>query len=274
MFGPTLTLSLILSIASALPLQDTPPSLDSRSPIFGTVSKVDYSTGDNWYSPNFKKGATAPAPSQPGPYDYQCFSGDIEKYPDISNWLSFHELFQINKPMMLLSNSEDIVSAIYHGIEAISKDSNVDARVILAMIMQESTGKVNTDCTGGHNCGLMQANVGSTSFDPKDPEGSIKQMIEDGVLGTSAGPGLIQYMSNDPTYAYTNNHWTSNPFAAARCYNSGTIDPSGNLDKAAYGVKSYVNDIGNRLLGWDGADSGCAQMKCGLTSQKQCQSAK
>lgn len=89
-------------------------------------------------------------------------------------------------------------------------------------------------------------------------------MIEDGVLGTPEGPGLVQYLTNDPIYAYTNNKWALNPFAAARCYNSGSISSSGNLDVAVYGKKSYVNDIANRLLGWNGADAAAFQAQCGL----------
>lgn len=111
----------------------------------------------------------------------------------------------------------------------------------------------------------MQAAPGSVSFDPADSSGSIKQMIEDGVQGTSGGPGLVQYLTNDPSLSYTGNKWSSNPYAAARCYNSGSINPSGDLDDAQYGIKSYVNDIANRLQGWNGQDGAAAQGQCGLS---------
>lgn len=116
----------------------------------------------------------------------------------------------------------------------------------------------------------MQAAGGSVTFDASQARASIRQMIEDGVQGTSSGPGLVQYMGTDPSYAYTNNRWPNNPFSAARCYNSGSVDPSGNLDDAEWGVRSYANDVANRLLGWDGLDTGCAQLKCGLIDQDQC----
>lgn len=115
----------------------------------------------------------------------------------------------------------------------------------------------------------MQANAGSTSFDPSNPESSIKQMIEEGVQGTTEGPGIVQYMGTDPTYAYTNNRWPNNPFTAARCYNSGSINTNGDLDDAAYGTKSYTNDIANRLIGWDGLNTGCIQAQCGLAEKWQ-----
>lgn len=128
----------------------------------------------------------------------------------------------------------------------------------------QSSGNPEVPCTGNGNCGLMQAAKGSTAYNPSDSAGSVKQMILDGVQGTPQGPGLVQYMTNDASLAYTNNKWSLNPFSASRCYNSGSVSTSGNLDEAQYGVQSYANDIANRLLGWDGLRADAAHAQCGL----------
>lgn len=53
-----------------------------------------------------------------------------------------------------------------------------------------------------------------------------------------------------------------NPYQALRAYNSGECSTGGNLNCAQYGTPSYVNDIANRLIGWDGTNS--PQSKCGF----------
>lgn len=42
--------------------------------------------------------------------------------------------------------------AIWNAIVTVSQESFVDARLILAVIMQESTGNVRAPCTAGYNC--------------------------------------------------------------------------------------------------------------------------
>ncbi|KAF1817451.1 hypothetical protein P152DRAFT_408080 [Eremomyces bilateralis CBS 781.70] len=260
---PSLAFALFTVSSSALPLLSNLAfyTLPRRSPAYGGVSRVVNTASSRWYSADTYSGA-----SWGGTYQYQCFGGDISKYPTLHQWLSFDNLLQINRPALALTNTEDQIGYIRDGIIAVAEESIVDPRVILVVMMQESTGRANSPCTGGHNCGLMQANRGSTSFDSSQPRQSIKQMIAEGIQGTTEGPGYVQYLNNDASYSYTNNRWPNNPFAAARCYNSGRIDPSGNLDIASYGsMRSYVNDVANRLLGWTGHDTGSAQAQCGLS---------
>lgn len=45
-------------------------------------------------------------------------------------------------------------------------------------------------------------------------------------------------------------------YRAARLYNSGAIDPSGDLGKGS-ATHCYASDIANRLLGWVDSDSTC-----------------
>jgi hypothetical protein len=86
-------------------------------------------------------------------------------------------------------------------------------------------------------------------------------MIREGIEGTTTGgptgqggPGVVQYLNND--LSWVSNPYPGDPYAAARAYNSGSVQE--NLNSAPYGVASYANDIANRLLGWKGEDAGFA----------------
>lgn len=69
-------------------------------------------------------------------------------------------------------------------------------------------------------------------------------MIIDGTQGTAKGSGLVQCINQ-----------YGNIYEAARCYNSGTVDPN-NLNNGEGATASYVNDIANRMTGWLYADNG------------------
>jgi len=87
----------------------------------------------------------------------------------------------------------------------------------------------------------MQSHNG-VSFDPKNPTGSILQMIRDGTEGTKDGPGLKQLYKQYGNY-----------YEAFRAYNSGSVNKDDlNDPKGATG--SYVRDAANRLMGhtWPG----------------------
>ncbi|KAK5018600.1 hypothetical protein LTR60_001433 [Cryomyces antarcticus] len=223
---------------------------------------VTTATSTAWYTDNFSKGPSTPASG------YQCYHGDVSKYPTKDKWMNFYDLFNHNKPAMLARNNGngELVGEIWNAIVKVSQDAKVDARVILATVMQESTGQANVPCTGTMpNCGLMQASYGSISFNPADSQGSITEMIREGVQGTNSGgpyggggPGLVQFLNN--VLSWVTNPWPGNPYAAARMYNSGHIS-NNNLDDltgSEWSTKSYANDIANRLLGWDGSGAGFA----------------
>ena len=109
--------------------------------------------------------------------------------------MNFQDMFNRNQATSLsLEESGPIQGQLYNAIVEVSRDSMVDARLILAIIMQESTGNVYVRCTnnGVENCGIMQAYAGSISYNPDDSQNSISQMVRDGTQGTSQGPGLVQ----------------------------------------------------------------------------------
>jgi len=152
-------------------------------------------------------------------------------------------------------------------IQAVANDTNVDPRFILAIMMQESKGCVRVQSTFGSqlNPGLMQSHAGINSCAGIDPcpASTIYGMIQDGVGGTATGDGLAAIMNELQAGDATNELSFGNDttqtqvyYRAARMYNSGSIDPSGNLGSGG-STHCYASDIANRLTGWVFAPSAC-----------------
>lgn len=87
----------------------------------------------SWFHGNLRAGKNQPSSS------YQCFNGDISKYPALDDWLSFEEMWNVNAPTISATNGgdADIEGYIKDAITAVAKESNVNSRLILAAIMQE-----------------------------------------------------------------------------------------------------------------------------------------
>lgn len=148
-------------------------------------------------------------------------------------------------------------------ILSVAAQSNViDPRLILAIIMQESTGcvRVITTAYSVFNPGLMQSHNGSGTCNTNNaplgipgtgggvvqtpcPASEITQMIQDGTLGTSSGDGLEQ-IYNAQTVTDVS-RW----YRTARAYNGGSVAASGLLEDGCC-TRSYASDVANRLLGW------------------------
>ncbi|KAJ5922500.1 Peptidoglycan-binding Lysin subgroup [Penicillium verrucosum] len=153
-------------------------------------------------------------------------------------------------------------------IKSVASETGVDPRFILAIIMQESKGCVRVQSTnnGVVNTGLMQSHAGEGSCN-KDgskttpcPSSMIKQMIKDGTAGTTQGDGLKQCFESQSGGTSTKY------FKAARTYNSGSIDSSGNLGQGG-ATHCYASDIANRVRGWAGDVTECIESTIGtLTS--------
>ncbi|TRX89207.1 hypothetical protein FHL15_009905 [Xylaria flabelliformis] len=217
-------------------------------------------------------GLVAAAPiQQRGVLDaYNNYRGDGTVgagWPDSSAWGSFDQLWSANLPLIQQScgwngwgadNSADEVNNIKDAITQVSSAQGVDNRFVLAIMMQESKGcvRVPTTSNGVTNPGLMQSHNGSGSCAGVSScsRDQIFQMINDGVAGTSSGDGLKQIL------ATTSSHYggTSSAayYAAARLYNSGSVDYS-NLGNAFTSVACYADDVANRLTGWTLALSLC-----------------
>ncbi|KAF2754414.1 hypothetical protein EJ05DRAFT_140893 [Pseudovirgaria hyperparasitica] len=232
-----------------------------------------------WYSSDSTDGKSAP--SDPDS-TYTCVtSGKIPDFPAKTQWVSFDAMWEINKPVMMMAGTnEEEAGFMKNAITEVSQKTQIDKRLILAEIMQESTGNVHVHCMtegSGSHCGLMQAGDGSQKYDPADPNGSIKAMIKDGVCGIAAEkdpggqgkPGLLHYFNGGATLmGWIDQSLFGTPYAAARMYNSGSIS-NGNLNISPFDphTRAYANDIANRLQGWNGGRAGCDKsVQCGLRS--------
>ncbi|KAL7954027.1 hypothetical protein V8C34DRAFT_317631 [Trichoderma compactum] len=201
---------------------------------------------------------------------YTYYQGDgsaAAGWPSQDSWGSWDELWDANVPLMQKScvwngwvgdDSDSEIQDIANAIKSTAKSTGVDERFILAIMMQESKGcvRVPTTNNGVTNPGLMQSHNGAGScfgISPC-PAATISLMINDGVAGTSEGPGLEKLLSqakgqvhNDGSQAY---------YAASRLYNSGSADYT-NLDNGLGSTACYASDVANRLTGWTLATSTC-----------------
>ena len=199
-----------------------------------------------------------------GSTSYTQYNGDGSTgagWPSIDKWILFADAFDANKGVMQSSctqfgqpnDSSDEINDIQEAIKASAASTGVDARFILAVIMNESSGCVRAPTTPNKppnpsNPGLMQSFGGTTCFGINDcPPNKITQMTEDGAGGVGGKAGLQQGLASAPASAIA-----QKTYQAGRIYNSGSLDPSGDL--ALNAAKScYASDLANRLIGFVGA---------------------
>ena len=74
------------------------------------------------------------------------------------------------------------------------------------------------------------------------------------VAGTDNGHGFAAAI-NDQT-SVKGIEYAQAYYRASRMYNSGAIDPSGDLGKGS-ATHCYSSDMANRLVGWTDSQSGC-----------------
>ncbi|KAI0904112.1 putative muramidase [Ustulina deusta] len=202
---------------------------------------------------------------------YHNYRGDgtvAAGWPDISAWGQFEDLWSANLPLIQQScgwngwgadNSADEISYIKSAITQVSSETGVQSSFILAIVMQESKGcvRVPTTNNGVVNPGLMQSHNGSGNCAGVNPcpQWEILQMIRDGTAGTSSGAGLQQLLAQ--TAAHYGQVEAAAYYAAARLYNSGSVDYS-NLNNGFTAVACYADDVANRATGWTLAASQCS----------------
>lgn len=184
-------------------------------------------------------------------------------WPSMDQWMDFESAWSASKPNIMGScaqwsvpnNSEQETDEIKSAILSAASNYGMDSRFILAIMMQESNGcvRVHTTDNGVVNPGLFQSHDGTGSCNNGQvlnpcPDSEIKQMVDDGVGGTSAGDGLKQTFdscSTSGSQAY---------YQAAVIYNSGNLP--GNLDDNT-ATPCYASDVANRLMGWTQGASSC-----------------
>ncbi|CAG9940103.1 unnamed protein product [Clonostachys rosea f. rosea IK726] len=199
---------------------------------------------------------------------YKFWKGNGKNWPKMAAWGSFDQLWSANLPLMRQScgwngwganNNNNEINYIKTAIKQVAKESSVESRFILAIIMQETGGCVRapTTANGVRNPGLMQSHNGSGTCAGKNPcpNKQILQMIRDGTSGTKSGDGLKQCLAKVKK-VITNAPYRAT-FAAARKYNSGSVDYN-NLNNPFTARKCYSCDVANRLTGWTNAKRTCS----------------
>lgn len=162
------------------------------------------------------------------------------------------------------NNSDSEISDLKSAIQEVASSTGIDSRFILAIIMQESNGCVRAPTTvySIANPGLMQSHEGSGSCNSGSsvqnpcPKSQMVQMITDGTAGTATGDGLQQCLAKSGASD------VSKYYKAARIYNSGSLDASGNLGQGV-ATHCYATDVANRLTGWFSGTTSCDQATIG-----------
>jgi hypothetical protein len=257
---------------SAYPIPSAEPTTAESSPSVSSsssASPTESSSAPSSYA--------APAPTSGGGSDQSQGGAYIRTYkgdgstnagwPDQNEWLSFDDMWDANQKILKSScssafsqidNSDEELDDIKSSIEDVSSSTGVDKTFILAIMLQESNGcvRVQTTSYSHANPGLFQSHEGSGSCNDGSnvqnpcPKSQIHQMIEDGVAGTAAGDGLKQLLEAAKADG------VQKFYQAARMYNSGSLDQSGNLGLGV-ATHCYSSDIANRLTGWSAGVSKC-----------------
>ena len=102
------------------------------------------------------------------PNYYWCFRGIKENFPPFGNWMNFHDMFERNQfTTMVKYDSGPEQGAIYNAILQAAQESKVDARLILAVIMQEvpfpSPSSHSIHCTNSPSPPAMSASDAQTT---------------------------------------------------------------------------------------------------------------
>lgn len=94
-------------------------------------------------------GPIKPPPPSSG-NGYVQYSGPASNFPDPKEWASYDKLWSENERLMKFHDSDSEIADIKKSIEQVSKESGVDSRVILCIIVQESGGNVRIPTVSTH----------------------------------------------------------------------------------------------------------------------------
>ncbi|KAL2026982.1 hypothetical protein VTO58DRAFT_111073 [Aureobasidium pullulans] len=245
------------------------PSSAAKSSAQASTAKT--STVATAAAPSTKTSTSAATSTVVASSSYKMYSGNgtvAAGWPAQNQWIDFDTMFTANIPIMKQScgnngwganDSDDEIAAIKAAIKKVSASSGVDARFILAIVMQESNGcvRVVTTSWSVQNPGLMQdhagtgtCNSGGVIQDPC-PSSEIEQMIVDGTTGTTSGDGLVQCLSQAAASD------VSQYYRAARIYNGGYSGFRADDLGTGCCTLCYASDVANRLTGWSSGVSGC-----------------
>lgn len=205
--------------------------------------------------------------------EFTFFKGNGTKqanWPTSSNWSNFDDLWEANLPLIRTActinnagpdNSEEEIALLKKNLLSITLESDIDVdqRVALALMMQESQGCVRMPTTGTNikRPGLFQSPNGAGTCAGLDScsESMIVQMIRDGLAGTPDDPGFASLITKAGTDLGQFGELAV--YGGSRLYNSGSVNPKDMNDNRGVGSKCYCVEVANRLQGWTFAPSTC-----------------
>ncbi|KAK7942391.1 uncharacterized protein PG986_011504 [Apiospora aurea] len=175
------------------------------------------------------------------------YSGPYTSFPGKNTWKSFNTLWKANVPSMKAKgDTASDVDRIKSALQSVGKQHNIEPRVLLAIMMQESHGDVGAKTTISQPDGLSTGGLfqcwNCPGFNGK--HGLTQQQITSMVEG-----GAKHFQENlahrggcmEPKCVYP----------ALREYNSGANAVNlNNLSDAPNATPSYVSDVVQRLGGW------------------------
>ncbi|MCJ1482768.1 hypothetical protein MMC06_002934 [Schaereria dolodes] len=186
---------------------------------------------------------------------FACLKGT--SFPAQSEWAQYNAIYQAQLPTLTGFNSDSENTALKSAISISATAANIDPRVILAQVMQESHGNIHVICgDGGISCGVLQvqtSNPASCAEAVKGacPDDTITSMVQQGISHMQTS--LASVGGDVPQ--------------GLRVYNSGKVFSSTDYSQAGTGTSSYVSSVGNLLRGvpWS-AIPGCAGQlsQCGF----------
>ncbi|KAL5421201.1 hypothetical protein PMIN04_005817 [Paraphaeosphaeria minitans] len=149
----------------------------------------------------------------------------------------------VNKAALLTGgNTVSDVANIELAIDSCANQYQIDRRLILGMMMQESRGNMGVITTYSGDLpteGLMQCS-GCLGFPGQ--HGLSKEAIESMVCG-----GVKHFKEN---MQHWSNRWSgTSVWPALREYNSGNVNEA-DLGDGRGATASYVADVANRVTGW------------------------
>ncbi|KAL8773573.1 MAG: hypothetical protein Q9209_001678 [Squamulea sp. 1 TL-2023] len=251
-----------------LPLsRDRPSGNDIVRPTC-TISRPPQPSGSTANaSPSTIPDPTESLPHRPGIDEYHLYTGDGSigaGWPHKAGWVSYSQI-SCNLYSVTPNSLHEIIS-IRDATLTISAATNTDPRFILAIILQESSGcvRVPTSFYSLRNPGLMQSHNGPATCNEDAspiypcPYETIEEMIREGTAGTFEGKGMGLVVALREATVDGKVDDVGRYYRAARIYNSGSIDASGDLGMGV-ATHCYASDIANRLRGWSLAEDGCVE---------------
>ncbi|KXJ97316.1 hypothetical protein Micbo1qcDRAFT_171017 [Microdochium bolleyi] len=173
------------------------------------------------------------------------YSGPWWNFPGKDTWLSWNELWQRNDDNMVYAGSTwDDVGRLNVAIWNIANEYGIDPRVLLVMVMQESSGYVGVRTTYSWQ-GIATAGVLQCMNCPGYP--GRNNLSQDEINGMIRG-GAAHFRA-DLDQVGGNGWEPSSVYPALRRYNSGVVDHN-DLSNGLGATTDYVSDIVQRLGGW------------------------